>query len=199
MPTDFTHAIIGFGASRLPAQRREGGRLFAWTAVLLPVVPDLDSHFMRWIPYEHTFGHRGFSHSLVFALLLAAAAALVCRRCRTWFPGGMWGMGALFFALGVSHGLLDAMTDGGLGVAFFSPFSNDRYFLPWTPIPVSPFGIVTADQRMQFLSAFSVEVLLFWPLALALPVYRSGLQRPFNVVVACLMVAVSAVGWISRI
>jgi inner membrane protein len=30
------------------------------------------------------------------------------------------------------------MTTGGLGVAFFSPFSNERYFLPWRPIRVSP-------------------------------------------------------------
>jgi len=33
------------------------------------------------------------------------------------------------------------MTDGGLGVAFFAPFDNHRYFLPWTPIRVSPIGI----------------------------------------------------------
>ena len=48
-----------------------------------------------------------------------------------------------FFASGV-HGLLDAMTDGGLGVAFFSPFDNRRYFLPWTPIRVIP------DRRQPF-------------------------------------------------
>jgi inner membrane protein len=32
------------------------------------------------------------------------------------------------------------MTTGGLGVAFFSPFSNTRYFFPWRPIAVSPIG-----------------------------------------------------------
>jgi len=32
------------------------------------------------------------------------------------------------------------MTDGGLGVAFFSPCDNQRYFLPWRPIHVSPIG-----------------------------------------------------------
>jgi inner membrane protein len=26
------------------------------------------------------------------------------------------------------------MTDGGRGVAFFSPFNNRRYFFSWTPI-----------------------------------------------------------------
>ena len=33
------------------------------------------------------------------------------------------------------------MTNGGLGVAFFSPFDNTRYFLPWRPIRVSPIAV----------------------------------------------------------
>jgi inner membrane protein len=49
-------------------------------------------------------------------------------------------LGYLFLAT-ASHGFLDAMTDGGLGVAFFSPFDNHRYFFPWRPIRVSPIGI----------------------------------------------------------
>jgi inner membrane protein len=51
-----------------------------------------------------------------------------------------WRLAACVFAAMVSHGLLDAMTTGGLGVGFFAPFSNVRYFLPWRPIRVSPFG-----------------------------------------------------------
>lgn len=46
----------------------------------------------------------------------------------------------LFLAT-ASHALLDAMTTGGKGVAFFSPFDNARYFLPWRPIQVSPIGV----------------------------------------------------------
>jgi inner membrane protein len=45
-----------------------------------------------------------------------------------------------FFAVTASHGLLDAMTDGGRGIAFFAPFSPHRYFFPWRPIAVSPIG-----------------------------------------------------------
>ncbi len=44
------------------------------------------------------------------------------------------------FVATISHGILDALTDGGLGVAFFAPFVNTRYFFPWTPIKVSPIG-----------------------------------------------------------
>lgn len=44
---------------------------------------------------------------------------------------------AFFFCILV-HDILDAMTNGGFGVAFFSPFSDQRFFLPWRPIEVSP-------------------------------------------------------------
>ena len=50
-------------------------------------------------------------------------------------------MGLYFFLSAASHGLLDALTDGGLGVAFFSPFDRTRYFFPVRPIAVSPIGI----------------------------------------------------------
>jgi inner membrane protein len=33
------------------------------------------------------------------------------------------------------------MTTGGLGVAFFSPFENSRYFFPFRPIKVSPMSV----------------------------------------------------------
>lgn len=48
----------------------------------------------------------------------------------------------LFLFLSISsHGFLDAATDGGLGIAFFRPFSNYRYFFPWNPIVVSPLSV----------------------------------------------------------
>ena len=55
------------------------------------------------------------------------------------------GAGLPFLACGgilavamASHGVLDALTDGGPGVAFFAPFDDTRYFFPWRPIRVSP-------------------------------------------------------------
>jgi inner membrane protein len=76
----------------------------------------------------------------VFAALLATIAVFL------GFRQGAAGLGRFplwmyFFLATASHGFLDAMTDGGLGVAFFSPFNSTRYFLPWTPIRVSPIGI----------------------------------------------------------
>ena len=79
-------------------------------------------------------------HSLVFAALMTLViVAFGFRHGVTGMhPVSMW---LYFFLATASHGLLDAMTDGGLGVAFFAPFNNRRYFLPWTPIRVSPIGV----------------------------------------------------------
>ena len=62
-----------------------------------------------------------------------------------WESGvGSWSLGVLwvyFAAITASHGLLDALTNGGRGIAFFAPFSNHRFFFPWRPIQVSPIGV----------------------------------------------------------
>jgi inner membrane protein len=50
------------------------------------------------------------------------------------------------------------MTDGGLGIAFFAPFDNTRYFFPFRPIKVSPIGL-------SFFSARGLDVIwseLLW-------------------------------------
>lgn len=109
--------------------------------VACSAIPDLDVIGFRFgIRYGDFWGHRGFMHSLVFAALMALAIiAFVLRHGVTGLhPVSMW---LHFFLATASHGLLDAMTDGGLGVAFFAPFNNRRYFLPWTPIRVSPIGV----------------------------------------------------------
>ncbi|HSV89890.1 MAG TPA: hypothetical protein VLH80_02270, partial [Nitrospiraceae bacterium] len=51
------------------------------------------------------------------------------------------------------HGVLDAMTNGGLGVAFFSPFDTTRYFFPLRPVFVSPIGV------SEFFSEYGVRIL----------------------------------------
>ena len=107
-------------------------------ACVASVVPDLDSlGFAAGVPYSSPFGHRGFTHSLFFALLLALFAAVFARRLGA--AAGVVFAGVLVSA--ASHGLLDALTTGGMGVAFFSPFSNMRYFLPWQVILVSPISV----------------------------------------------------------
>jgi inner membrane protein len=136
----FSHAVaaLAIGACFY----RPGTPKRAWAAgALCSVIPDLDGIGVRFgIHYGDFWGHRGFTHSLVFAALLATAS-LAAGFWRKAAGLGRFPLWLYFFLATASHGLLDAMTDGGLGVAFFSPFNNTRYFLPWTPIRVSPIGI----------------------------------------------------------
>jgi len=156
----FSHAVaaLGIGASfyRPSTPKR------VWvTGALCSVIPDLDVIGFRFgIHYGDFWGHRGFTHSLVFAALLATAA-LAIGFWRKVAGLGRFPLWLYFFVATASHGLLDAMTDGGLGVAFFSPFNNARYFLPWTPIRVSPIG-VSRFFTDRGLAVIQSELLWIW-------------------------------------
>lgn len=104
-------------------------------AMICAVLPDVDALGL-WlgIPYEHPFGHRGFTHSLPLAAALAGVGALLAPALAA---DPLTAFGVLL-ASAASHGLIDAMTNGGLGIALFSPFSQRRHFLPWRVIEVSP-------------------------------------------------------------
>lgn len=144
MPTIITHpaiALLRTWFPRLPTRVAVAG-------AILSILPDADvATFAYDIPYGHPFGHRGFSHSIAFAVITALCATLALRTR----PRPV--VFAFLFLCAISHPLLDAMTTGGLGIAFFAPFSNGRYFLPWRPIRVSPIGA-------RFFSARGIAVLL---------------------------------------
>jgi inner membrane protein len=137
MPTVMTHALVGAAMGKLFTSRKMPACFWVTTAALT-TLPDLDViAFGLGIPYEAPLGHRGLSHSLAFALVAAAIATLLTGPVL----GGRWtDLWGFYFAAAASHGLLDACTDGGLGVAFFAPFDSTRYFFPWRPIRVSPIG-----------------------------------------------------------
>ncbi len=138
MATIFTHAAVACALGQAaPAKYRDDWR-FWYTAVYCSILPDADVvSFLMGIKYEDLWGHRGVTHSLVFA---AGLGALAAARFRPGWKTEGWKLAALFAAISASHGVLDAFTNGGLGVAFFSPFDPTRYFFPWTPIEVSPIG-----------------------------------------------------------
>ena len=137
MPSVLTHPAVPLALGVAYGQRYVSRRLLL-AGVCASVLPDVDALGLDLgIPYGHVLGHRGFSHSILFALLLAVAAALLYRTLRASRSAAF----AVVLISCASHGLLDALTNGGLGVAFLSPFSNYRYFLPWCPIAVSPLDI----------------------------------------------------------
>jgi inner membrane protein len=140
MASAFSHAIVAASLGTAFRSPRMSGRLVA-LGMFFSVLPDVDVvGFSFGIQYDDLLGHRGLTHSLAFAAVMASLGALLCAG-RPAARQGKWLTWLYLFLAAASHGLLDAMTDGGLGIAFFSPFSNARYFLPWRPIAVSPIGV----------------------------------------------------------
>lgn len=159
MPSVFTHAAVALSIGacfhpNIPKQVLAVGAVCS-------AIPDLDViGFSFGIHYGDLFGHRGFSHSLFFAALLAVAATLLFTPS-TPNSRSLLLLGTYLFLATASHGFLDAFTDGGLGVAFFSPFGNARYFFPWTPVEVAPIGLFRFFS-LRGLSVFLSEIIWIW-------------------------------------
>src|SRR5450759_5818181 len=141
MPSEFTHLFVAGVLGKAYTPEKMPTRFWVLSAVC-SVLPDVDViGFYYGIKYNDMFGHRGFFHSLTFALLLSALVVILAFPSVQRFSKKWWGMIAFFCVVTASHGFLDAMTDKGLGVGFFIPFDNARYFLPWRPIFASPMSI----------------------------------------------------------
>ena len=162
MPTILTHSIVA-GTSAVGFRPGKEAPKFWLLSIGCATLPDADVIGYRWlyIPYYHFFGHRGFFHSPFFAALLSISIVLVFYRKEEIFSSRWWKYILYFFLITASHGLLDALTNGGHGIALLSPFSNNRYFFPWTPIEVSPFSI-TAFLSQRGLTVLKSELLWIW-------------------------------------
>ena len=164
MASAFGHVVVAYALSKTFALSIPAWRLWSLT-VVCSLLPDVDVvGFFLGIPYEHAWGHRGFTHSIVFAILVGVVVPrLVSPTIRYWTRPYL--VAALYFSLvTMSHGFLDSLTDGGLGIAFFAPFDSTRYFFPWRPISVSPIGLT------EFFSEWGMGVLLSEILWIGLPV-----------------------------
>ena len=131
MASVFSHAIIATTITK--AVFSENDKKLLILAIVSAIIPDLDVlGFYYGIPYEAPMGHRGFTHSILFALLWSMGWAFIQFQGRRlkWF--------IVLFLTTISHGIIDAFTNGGRGIGFFIPFSNERHFFDYRPITVSP-------------------------------------------------------------
>ena len=147
MASIFGHSVVGFTITKLIDNKQTKWLLLA--AIFSTILPDFDVIAFKFgIPYEHPLGHRGFTHSILFAVLWALVLMFTIGRKNKliWF--------LVIFLSTMSHGILDAMTSGGRGVGFFIPFNNDRFFFPFREIKVSPIGI------QKFFSTWGMRVVL---------------------------------------
>ncbi len=140
MPSAFSHVVVA-GSLGVALRSNKASRRFWVLGAACSILPDLDAiGLWMGVPYAHPLGHRGLSHSLAFAALVSILVVTTCfsgAQEKAYRPR----LFMYFFLATASHGILDAMTNGGLGVAFFAPLDHTRYFLPFRPIEVSPISI----------------------------------------------------------
>lgn len=155
MPTVFSHTAVplavglGLGRASIPPRLLLAG-------VALSVMPDLDTIALRaGIPYEVMLGHRGATHSLTFAVGVSLLGACACRALRAGIGRAFW----FLLLAAVSHGVLDAFTTGGYGIAFLWPWSTLRYSAPLHLIEVAP---LTLSRLLSPRGATVLASELFW-------------------------------------
>ena len=161
MASAFSHAFVGLALGQAYTRHRMPWHFWA-LSITCSIVPDADVlGFALGIPYASPLGHRGLSHSLCFAFVLSLCVVSLAFRqhvpySRLWCSHVLY-----FFVVTASHGVLDAMTDGGEGIAFLAPFDATRYFFPWQPVQVSPIGI-GAFFSTRGLRILRTELIFIW-------------------------------------
>jgi inner membrane protein len=116
-----------------------------FAGIACSAIPDLDViGFSLGIGYDNMLGHRGLTHSVAFAVALAACVGFTVFRDDE--SGFVLPLIFLFLST-LSHPLLDMLTNGGRGIALWAPFSHERFFFPWRPIQVSPIGLGFFSER----------------------------------------------------
>jgi len=144
MATIFSHSAVGLTLATVAPVAKD--KCFYVLMGVLPIVADADYlGFVLRVPYNSLWGHRGITHSILFSILFAAAAILLFELKKHWRDKLV--RFACYFVAAISHPLLDALTNGGLGVAFFSPYNQLRYFFSYRPIEVSPMGMGFFSER----------------------------------------------------
>ena len=182
MASAFTHAIAGLAIGTAFRRPEQSTRFWALGAIGA-VLPNVDAiGFWLGVPYDSVFGHRGITHSLLFAAAYALVALLAFSRARD--PAERRRIWLYLFVATASHGMLDGLTTGGRGVAFFAPIVNERLFFPWRPILVSPISVRRFFSQ-RGLAILGSEIVWVWiPSAVfalgATLVRRSGRFDPVN-------------------
>jgi len=128
------HGLVAFTISKM-AKAKVSKRLLTF-AIISSIIPDLDViGYYIGIPYESMLGHRGITHSILFALMWSflLSKSIFKHSFSLAFP--------VLLTCTISHSIIDALTTGGRGIGFFIPIISERFFFPTRFIQVSPLQI----------------------------------------------------------
>lgn len=154
------HLMVGSAVGAGYAQDTDAPRrrLAICGFALLGLLPDLDLlGGVFGVSPDGPLGHRGLTHSLVFAAAVALLIALIAwgRKARPG-PIALW----TFLAVG-SHGIVDMLSSQGHGPMLFWPFTTETWLFAWRPVP----GVATASEyfSLHAIPTFLTEAVIFSP------------------------------------
>lgn len=167
MPLPIAHGLFGASVIAWLHPQSAPNRKYRPLLIgaLLANAADLD--FLLVFVLQSKAWHRGFSHSIAFALLACAFFAVALGKSRFQV--------AIAYGLAfASHWFLDYLTtkEGG-GVELLWPFSGERLRLGWWGLSEVP-SKLTGVERLE---ALAVEFALFTPLLLAVVLLRRARAR----------------------
>jgi inner membrane protein len=156
--TVFTHAALPLIVARgSTLSRRE--RL---VCAVLACVADLDLLGVAFdVRPGDPWGHRGATHSLAFALVLAAPACVAWRRSWRWFV-----------LAAMSHPLIDLLSEFESGVALLAPWAERLHFVI-RPVPALPLGVPEFFSPIGALVLLNEVLFVLAPVALAVALLRA--------------------------
>jgi inner membrane protein len=147
-----THIAIGACIGELFTDRQFGKKALIWGA-LAQSIPDIDFISTFWLgPTEELIAHRGFTHSILFGILITFFMAVTAERFHR--PHDISLRKWMFF-LGTEvtvHLFLDAFNNYGTG--WFEPFSDRR---------VSFHTLFVVDPVFSIFSGLACLALIFLP------------------------------------
>lgn len=123
-----THGIFASLFSFLWREKKTKFTVFI-LIFLASILPDIDFLFEE--KGSGMLSHRGFTHSLFFSAITGVVFSAFFLSVVKSFNQSLLLM-LIFFLASASHSCLDALTDANYGVCFFCPFSDERYFAPFT-------------------------------------------------------------------
>lgn len=134
MPSPLTHLIVSVPINAL-IMKQENKKKIIFFSFFAAIAADFD-----YVGYLFNFGnlsffgHRGFTHSIFFAIVIATLICIVFFRNVDFKSKAFLFLLFNFFLAALSHPLLDYLINQNNGVALFFPFSTERFSFPFAPI-----------------------------------------------------------------
>ena len=170
----FTHIALGACIGEAYFEKGFGKKAMVWGA-LAQSIPDIDfvSSFWMTTP-ESLLAHRGFTHSILFALLIAPLFALIAEKIHR--PHNIsfkkW---LLFFATEVFvHLFIDAFNNYGIG--WLEPFSHARFSFNaiYVADPFFSLWPGIAFVMLIILNPFNPKRKFWWKFGVIIPIIYLG-------------------------